>query len=70
MHIETVQIHYNLLIWSCLCIVIHKYIDNNADFLLSGWWGGGLVHNLVPIIPNYNLCNLQNIEDITYYFGL
>ena len=30
----------------------------------------GLVHNLVPIIPNYNLYNPQNIEDNIDYVGL
>ena len=42
----------------------------NLKIMWSFSWTGGLVHNLVPIIPNYNLYNLQNIEDYTYYFGL
>ena len=36
------------------------------DFLLDR----GLVHNLVSIIPNYNLYNLQKVEDDLDHFGL
>ena len=32
-------------------------------------WTGGLVHNLVSIRPNYNLDNLQKLEDNLDYFG-
>ena len=32
--------------------------------------GGGLVHNLVSIIPHYNLDDLQKFEDNLDYSGL
>ena len=33
-------------------------------------WTRGLVHNLVSIIPNYNLYNPQKCEDSVDNFGL
>ena len=43
---------------------------NNVKIMWTFSWTEGLVHNLVSIIPNYNLCNLQNFEDNVDYFGL
>ena len=57
-HIVTVHITLHKVMFfnrTCLCIIIHELFEDNVDFLLDK----GLDHNLVSIIPNYNLYNLQ-----------
>ena len=43
---------------------------DNLKIMWTFSWIGGLVHNLVSIIPNYNLYNLQKVEDDLDHFGL
>jgi len=43
---------------------------NNLKIMWTFSWTGGLVHNLVSIISNYNLYNLQKLEDNIDYIGL
>ena len=43
---------------------------NNLKIMWTFSWTGGLVHNLVSIIPDCNFYNLQTFEDIIDYFGL
>jgi hypothetical protein len=43
---------------------------NKLKIMWTWSWIGGLVYNMVSIVPNYDLYDLQNVEDNIDDFGL